>query len=136
MCTAWRKPRNLIFGSAFITHPRELAMTFATLGQPVDLALKRTIPYTFAKGAQHDNKLETEKRFGLLEGKVRKEQKTIQKDELQDWILRTALFLETIHYKRRKLLEALRNTTDTTPAPAPTTKQARITDFFSREVPS
>ena len=124
ICSKWCPQREEVFGKPFLIEPKEMALTSMVMGQHIDLMLQRTIPSLAETPARNILQL----RIKMIEAK----NEIDPAKDIRPWIIKVALFLDKIHFKRRKIIDQMTN-----PNPPPTTTktkqtQLRITDMWSR----
>lgn len=127
ICSKWNDTRKDIFGVEQFTDIEKIAPTIITIGQPIEISTPRLAPLM---SQQIVAKFNT-----LLAEKTKKYQKIANQPEespvLFDWIIKTATFLDRIHFKRRKIIEKLTKPPETEARPQQGLRQTRITDYMS-----
>lgn len=125
ICQKWKDIRQEIFGTTLMSDFEMIALTILTLGQPTETSVPRFAPKV--------NFEENPTFMQTLTNNIQKFQKIATQPEenptLFDWIIKTATFLDRIHFKRRKLIENLMAPPKTRPQQGQ--RQTRITDYMS-----
>jgi len=131
LCPHWKTQRQEALGAPLLVEWPAIAKIIKVLGQDPLTALQRIVP-SFDVLAQDEPTVNAIKQ-------MEEALETVTHDDLKEWIPKVAQFLDTIHHKRRKMIDRWNNATQqptTTATTAktgnPQRKQLRITDLWSK----